>query len=1098
MILNKYQTESDIQKRGYSLTSKIKNEDGDFYFAKWILGIEKNSEQSKILYNKLRLLKRAINPSLPSIKEFDWDEQEKAYCIVYDFIKARSLEEIITEISPINFLTGLIKVTNCLQELQQKFRITHGDLTPANILVDDQFNFYLIDFGVADISLTLSQEKGLEVFAKDFAAPEKWNEKIPKGFGYQSDVFSLGKIISFYLKKNDKEEYDDLQNLILKSCEELPSKRCSYNELVESLHRIIKKVDFKDGNFVYFDGLSSLMEDLNHKDFVPLIDVNPKKGENILFDIISNNYFMHCMWIIREQKIIVREYHLKSSDEEKYNRVLKYGTPIGVPINFLNYKNIHSFDFLKVLQNKQNKKQEEFIYSKGKREVSKELNFYKDLIKQELSILEQNSLRLRYINFEKKNDYEVWFTIKEDEKLSSTGLIFSHIDKSLPPNPEEFEYELSEKADKKQVKTTVRFTGIAYDFNLEKRILKFKDCEGLKFNSIPNQGYLFENISKKEEEKKRQQAAIRKVENNEVQNRELIHYLFNPSLLKGTFLNVFELETIFQTDDKNIPFSYSPNQTQAILNAIHRTPLSVIQGPPGTGKTTVITEIVFQILHQNPNAKILITSQTNDAVDNVLENLLEKDIPIVRLSGVRKPKERLKKHTLERKIEGWKEKVLKKAKESWIKIENDFYESLKREHPILISIVEIILNSSSWRNKKNEILNVIKEEPDLNFLTNHLNSYVDLINSLEENLKIDLDSFFKQYKIHKDWFIAITSLDESSTINQKLIDNIKVIGATTNHIASKKYSKYNFEFDYVIMDESGKATTAEALIPIVLADKLILVGDHRQLRPMLTSSREVEKWLRDKYKTEQMDYDSWDDYFNRPSLFEQVILSIDEDFKSQLETCRRMPKDAVALTSTFFYESFGDKPIQFIDRPKGKEHNLDLQIDSSILFIDIGNTHKSIVDGGGSSKNKQSALLIPEILKRLDKHENVKDYSVGIITGYTAQLKEIKKVVRESLYKTKLKTIQINKVDVSVVDKFQGLEKDIIIFDLVRSQQKTLGFLANANRINVALSRHKKLLIIIGNYDWLVQVDSGKKAPLQDYLRALKKDWIVNNIEQIF
>jgi superfamily I DNA and/or RNA helicase len=86
-------------------------------------------------------------------------------------------------------------------------------------------------------------------------------------------------------------------------------------------------------------------------------------------------------------------------------------------------------------------------------------------------------------------------------------------------------------------------------------------------------------------------------------------------------------------------------------------------------------------------------------------------------------------------------------------------------------------------------------------------------------------------------------LDEKSAINQKLIDSIRVIGATCNHIAAKKYAKYNFEFDYVIMDESGKATTAEALVPIITGKNLIYVGDHRQLRPMLTSTREVESWF---------------------------------------------------------------------------------------------------------------------------------------------------------------------------------------------------------------------------------------------------------------
>ena len=346
---------------------------------------------------------------------------------------------------------------------------------------------------------------------------------------------------------------------------------------------------------------------------------------------------------------------------------------------------------------------------------------------------------------------------------------------------------------------------------------------------------------------------------------------------------------------------------------------------------------------------------------------------------------------------------------------------------------------------------------------------------------------------------------KTSKLNQKLVDSIRVFGATTNHIASKKYEKYNFEFDYVIMDESGKATPAEALIPIVLAEKLILVGDHRQLRPMLTANREVEKWLREQFKTDMDEFDSWDDYFNRPSLFENIISKIDDEFKSQLEECRRSSKDQVILTSKCFYEPYGDKPIKPVARLKEKEHNLDLKIDSSIIFLDIGNSYKSKIDGSGSSKNIISADLIPELLVQFDKLDKAKDYTIGVITGYSAQVREIKKAIRKNLNYNKLKTLKSNNVVISVVDKFQGLEKDIILFDLVRSRQQTLGFLSNANRINVALSRQKKLLIIIGNLDSILSAKTPKelellnqKPALQKYLSELNKDWIVKNIDQIF
>lgn len=1109
MILNKYQTYGQIQKRGYSLTAQVENENGEVFFAKWISGIKRNSQPSKILFDKLRHLKKAVHPALPNIVEYEWDESKDAYCIIFEYKNAQSLEERTWDIKPTFFLKGIEQIINCLQQLQQNHRLSHGDITPANILVDENLDFYLIDFGIADISSTLSQEQNLEIFAKEFAAPEKWNRKIPKGFRYQSDIYSIGKVTEWYFAQKDLSEYQDIKLLIDSACRQEPSSRINYNSLSEFLGRISSTIAFDNENIVMVSNSNELLlNELNDTEFKPRLDVSPNnKGENILINIATKSLYTNALWLIYDQELRILSCDYKESSQQRYELAVKKGDTLNLPVNFLGNSgsyysqklNLTPF-FKKIQKNKQH----EGEYRKGKIEINKELVFFKELLEKELKVLEENSLRLRYDSFEKKGDFEIWFKIQENEKYSKNGHIFSHIDKATPPNPEEFEYILSQTADKKQMKEPLKFSGVAFDFNTKNRVFKFKDCERLDFDKIPKNGYLFENIIKQEEEKKRQQEAIRKVEYNEVQNRDLIHFLFNPTALQGKYIEQYELEKVFQTDKEGTKFIYSSNQTRAILNTIQREPLTVIQGPPGTGKTTVITEIVFQILDKNPDAKILITSQTNDAVDNVLDNLLEKEIPIVRLSGVRKPKQSLKKHTLERKIEGWKEEVKKKAQNEWRKVETNFLQEIEKENVLLKSIVNILIDKKDWKTKKVQIEKLLERIKGFENINNSLQNQDTLLNSLDKQTNCGILSFFSKLQIQIDWLAAISSLDENSTVNQKLIDSIRVIGATTNHIASKKYAKYNFEFDYVIMDESGKATTAEALIPIVLAEKLVLVGDHRQLRPMLTANREVEKWLRNKYKSVSGDFDSWDDYFNRPSIFEQVITRIDEDFKSQLEECRRMPEDAVLLTSKCFYEPYNER-IEPIERTKDKEHNLDLKVDSSIIFLDIGNTHKSEIDGSGSSRNKLSASFIPKLLLEIDKFDKVKDYSVGVITGYTAQLREIKNIVRKELYNKQLKRIKTADIAISVVDKFQGLEKDIIIFDLVRSQQNTLGFLANANRINVALSRHKKLLIIIGNYDWLVQVKSNSTngfapsiQPLQKYLKEIKKEWIVKNIQQIF
>ena len=143
MHLNKYEIESQLAERGYSSTAIVVDECSTRYFAKWISGIEKNSQSGQIFVDKLRHLKKATHTSLPQIIEYDWDLEKNSYCTVFEFKEAKTLEEYTTTIEPIYFLRGIKQIVECLQFLQQKHRITHGDITPANILVDDNNDFFL-------------------------------------------------------------------------------------------------------------------------------------------------------------------------------------------------------------------------------------------------------------------------------------------------------------------------------------------------------------------------------------------------------------------------------------------------------------------------------------------------------------------------------------------------------------------------------------------------------------------------------------------------------------------------------------------------------------------------------------------------------------------------------------------------------------------------------------------------------------------------------------------------------------------------------------------------------------------------------------------
>ncbi|MBN2280813.1 MAG: AAA family ATPase [Candidatus Marinimicrobia bacterium] len=1102
MIFGKYQISGEISQRGYSKTAKVIDDVGNIFFAKWLLGIEKEAQISQMLKDTIRKLKRVDQEIIPKIIEYNWDQEQKAFCIIYENLNAETLENYLYKIDPSEFLMGIEKIINCLSYLL-KYKISHGDITPDNIIIDDINNFYLIDFALADTTANLSQTSNLVQFSQKFAAPEKWNRELKgQGHPFQSDIYSIGKVIEWFFDNKGITGFTEIDNLIDCMCCSNPSERLDLNTTQERIKKIYNTINFNYENIVIVEDQvgAYAIEDLNNEGSKLVFKLNPQTGPHILLDIATEFNIYHSMWIIQDKKLVIKERYNKEEDINRYNKIIKYGRKLNRPITFISsplYGEI--FDLTPIFKRILIEQQKSFEYRQRKNKILDDLGFYEELIDKELDVIDENSIKINYTKFEMESDTNISFKINKNSIKQYK--LEDHIDKANPPHPIEFEYIITNSTNKKQSKEKITFYGTPYEYNIEKELFKFKDCQGLDKNIIPLSGFILEDISKKEEEKKRQKDAINKIKRNETQNSELIHYLFSPETLEGPIMD-YKLDTVFQTDKSGKEFIYSPNQIKAIVNALKRQPLSVIQGPPGTGKTTVITEIVLQIIHSDPDAKILITSQTNNAVDNVLDNLLEKDVPFVRLSGIRQPKVSLKKHTLEKKIQGWKKEVEIKSKQNWNSIKQKFYNSIEKECIVLKSIIEIIDSKPKWNQRSVQIEKLIEHFNKHTILLNYLSNEDELIEKIDKISGNKVQEYYNKKKIYIDWISSIRILHERSGINQKLIDSIRVFGATTNHIAAKKYRDYEFEFDYVIMDESGKATTSEALIPIVLSDKLIFVGDHRQLRPMLTANREVEKWLRNKYKQEAKILESWDDYFNRPSLFEQVIQVIDEDFKSQLDVNRRSSADQVQLTSKCFYEPHGDLPIKPGTRSKTMEHNLDLQIDSSIIFYDIGTGHKSQMNEISSSFNMVTANTVFDILYQLNKKEAVKKYSIGVITGYSAQKRKF-----DQLYKKRKvynwKNVSQN-LRISVVDRFQGLEEDIIIFDLVRSQQHSLGFLANDNRINVALSRQKKLLFIVGDLEGTLSAiapsNNNEKGSigLKEYLKMLKQEWIVNSMEQIF
>ncbi|KAM0677839.1 hypothetical protein BDAP_001517 [Binucleata daphniae] len=220
----------------------------------------------------------------------------------------------------------------------------------------------------------------------------------------------------------------------------------------------------------------------------------------------------------------------------------------------------------------------------------------------------------------------------------------------------------------------------------------------------------------------------------------------------------------------------------------------------------------------------------------------------------------------------------------------------------------------------------------------------------------------------------------------------------------------NTVFDYVIIDECCQGTEIEVFLNMLMAKNFLLAGDPYQLGPV--------------------------NAFNK-GLYEK--LNVKTFF---LDQQYRMPDKLIKFSNEYFYKS----KIKSIKR--GDE--ICFFGESSIIFVDTYDSYFTESDNNKSKYNKEEANIIVTFVKYLqNNHQNI---SIGIITPYSAQVEMLTEMIDD-------KNIKIN-----TVDSFQGQEKDVIIFSMVRSNEdKDIGFLEEIRRTNVAITRCKKGLFVVGN-----------------------------------
>lgn len=297
-----------------------------------------------------------------------------------------------------------------------------------------------------------------------------------------------------------------------------------------------------------------------------------------------------------------------------------------------------------------------------------------------------------------------------------------------------------------------------------------------------------------------------------------------------------------------------------------------------------------------------------------------------------------------------------------------------------------------------------------------------------------------------------------------LIKTADVIGATCIGIATDANFS-DLDFEMVIADEAGQIQVMDLLVPLVRAKRAVLVGDDRQLPPVV--DEEVARQI----DSEDVEQRAW----LATSLFERLFNETTPDsHKSMLDTQYRMPRIIADFISQQFYDNkyrtgkdvpFADpffrSPIVFIDTQYEKNRSEQPAIEP---------------EGNRGYINYLEARLIADVVVAYQSHGD----EWGVIVPYKKQAERIQaelKRRRSGLPETLLKDW------VATVDSFQGKERSVIIFGFTRSNTHgRIGFLSELRRLNVSLTRAKQQLVLIGNAAALTQ---STDDPFAEFMKAL-------------
>ena len=415
------------------------------------------------------------------------------------------------------------------------------------------------------------------------------------------------------------------------------------------------------------------------------------------------------------------------------------------------------------------------------------------------------------------------------------------------------------------------------------------------------------------------------------------------------------------------------SQEKAVNQVLCAKEVAVVHGPPGTGKTTTLVEAVYETLHREN--QVMVSAQSNTAVDWIAEKLVDRGIPVLRIGNPTRVNDKMLAFTYERRFEA------------------------HSDYPELWQIRKTIREMTGRLRKSGR--------EDRERLHNQLTKLRVRATGLE--IRIDTE-LFTEARV-----IACT-----------------LVGAASRVLERKRFSS-------LFIDEAAQAMEAACWIAISRADRVILAGDHCQLPPTIKCIEAARGGL-------------------GRTLLEKVVLHKPETV-SLLKIQYRMHEDIMRFPSRWFYHD------ELEAAPEVKYRGI-LDFDTPVSWIDTSELdlqEKAVAEGTGRLNTGEAELLVRELknyMERIGIRRILEEHiDFGVISPYRAQVHYLRHLLKKEPFFRPCRRL----ITVHTVDGFQGQERDVIMISLVRANEKgQIGFLRDLRRMNVAITRARMKLLILG------------------------------------